>query len=222
MITRMDRDIGRVLDLLRELGADKNTLIIFSSDNGPHNESGRDLKFFNSSGPLTGLKRSMYEGGIRVPTIAWWPGTVKAGDTSDHITYFGDFYATVCDLIGEKPPTGLDSISFLPTLTGKSRQKKHDYLYWEFYEQGSRQAVRFGNWKVIREPILTGEMWKTLREPKMIGRAKLFNLATDLREVKDLAAEKPKILKRGIHYMNLAHVIDPRWEIKPAGPNEIP
>jgi arylsulfatase A-like enzyme len=147
---------------------------------------------------------------------------VKAGSTSSHIAYFGDFFATACALTGATQPVGLDSISFAPTLTGKGRQKTHKYLYWEFYEQGSRQAVRFGDWKVIREPIMRGEMWKTLREPKMIGRVELFNLATDPREEKDLSAEKPLILKRGIHYMNEAHVDDPRWEIKPAGPNEIP
>ena len=209
MITRMDRDVGRVLDLLKELGIEKNTLVIFSSDNGPHNESGRDPKFFNSSGPFTGLKRSMHEGGIRVPTIAWWPGVVKAGKTSEYVAYFGDFYSTVCDLIGKKTPAGLDSISLAPTLTGKGRQKKHDYLYWEFYEQGSRQAVRFGNYKAIREPMLS-------------GKVQLFNLAKDLKEENDLAKENPKLVKKATALMDEAHVNDPRWQVKPAGPNEIP
>jgi len=208
MITRMDRDVGRVLDLLKQLDVDKNTLVIFSSDNGPHNESGRDAKFFSSSGPFTGLKRSMHEGGIRVPTIAWWPGTVKASKTS-HLAYFGDFYATVCDLIGQETPAGLDSISFAPTLTSKGRQKKHDYLYWEFYEQGSRQAVRFGNYKAIREPMLT-------------GKVQLFDLSKDLREENDLSSEKPKLVKKAASLLDAAHVYDPQWEIKPAGPNEIP
>jgi arylsulfatase A-like enzyme len=209
MITRMDHDVGRVLDLLKELGIDKNTLVIFSSDNGPHKESGSHPRFFDSSGPLTGLKRSMREGGIRVPTIAWRPGTVKAGRTSDHIAYFGDFYATVCDLIGEKMPAGLDSISFASTLTGKGRQKKHDYLYWEFYEQGSRQAVRFGNYKAIREPMLT-------------GKVQLFDVSEDLREENDLAAQNPKLVKKAVALLDRAHVNDSRWEIKPLGPNEMP
>ena len=201
MITRMDRDIGRLLDLLKELGIEKNTLLIFSSDNGPHKESRHDPEKFAPSGPLTGFKRSMNEGGIRVPTIAWWPGTVKAGKKSDHIAYFGDFFATVCDLTGAELPKGLDSISFAPTLTGKGRQKKHEYLYWEFYEQGSRQAVRFGNWKAIREPMLTGDV-------------KLFNLAKDLREENDVAANNPKLAARAVKYMEDAHVNDPRWQVR--------
>jgi arylsulfatase A-like enzyme len=205
MVTRMDKDIGHVLDLLKELGIEKNTLVIFSSDNGPHDESRHSPEFFKPSGPFSGYKRSMKEGGIRVPTIAWWPGTVKAGKTSDHVAYFGDFFATVCDLTGGKSPKNLDSISFAPTLTGKGRQKKHEYLYWEFYEQGSRQAVRFGNWKAIREPMLTGDV-------------KLFNLAKDLREEKDVAAENPKLVARAVKYMDEAHVNDPRWQVR--GNNE--
>jgi arylsulfatase A-like enzyme len=112
-------------------------------------------------------------------------------------------------LTGATQPAGLDSISFLPALTGKGRQKEHEYLYWEFYEQGSRQAVRFGNWKAIREPMLT-------------GKVQLFDLSRDLREEKDLSKEKPRVVKKALRYMDEAHVNDPRWEIKPAGRNEIP
>jgi uncharacterized sulfatase len=209
MITRMDRDIGRLFDSLKECGFDKNTLVIFTSDNGPHNEAKHHVDRFQPWGPFSGIKRSLREGGIREPTIAWWPGVVKAGSTSALIAYFGDFFATACDLTGAAQPNGLDSISFAPTLTGKGRQKKHEYLYWEFYEQGSRQAVRFGNWKAIREPMLT-------------GKVQLFDLAKDPREQKDLANEKPRIAAKAIRYMDEAHVNDPRWEIKPRGPNEIP
>lgn len=209
MITRMDRDIGRLFDLLKELRIEKNTLVIFTSDNGPHKESGSNPQRFGSSGPFTGLKRSMHEGGIRVPTIAWWPGAVKAGRTSEHVAYFGDFYATVCDLIGLKTPDGLDSISFAPTLTGKGPQKKHEYLYWEFYEQGSRQAVRFGNYKAIREPMLT-------------AKVQLFDLAKDVREENDLAARKPKLAEKATALLDQAHVNDPRWPIRPANTNEDP
>jgi arylsulfatase A-like enzyme len=209
MVTRLDRDVGRLFATLKELGFEKNTLVIFSSDNGPHRESKHHPERFNPSGPLTGFKRSLHEGGIRVPTIAWWPGVVKAGVTSEHVGYFGDFFATACDLTGARQPSGLDSISFAPTLTGKGRQREHEYLYWEFYEQGSRQAVRFGNWKAIREPMLT-------------GKTQLFNLLKDLREEKDVANEKPGVLKKAERYMDEAHVNDPRWEIKPAGKNEIP
>jgi len=200
MITRMDGDIGRFIDLLEEMGIAKNTLVIFSSANGPHNESGHNPKRFNPSGRLTGMKRSLYEGGIRVPTIAWWPGVVKAGSTNEQVGYFGDFFATACDLAGLKTPPGLDSISFLPTLRGKGRQKEHKYLYWEFYEQGGRQAVRFGDWKAIREPMLTGEV-------------KLFNLATDLAEQHDLAEKERAIARRAIRYMDEAHVNDERWRV---------
>jgi arylsulfatase A-like enzyme len=203
MITRMDKDIGRLLDLLKELGLDKNTLVIFTSDNGPHHEAGHDPKRFDVSGPLTGMKRSMNEGGIRVPTIAWWPGVVKAGSTSKHIAYFGDLFATMHDLAGVELPPDLDSISFAPTLTGKGKQKKHEYLYWEFYEEGSRQAVRFGDWKAIREPMLT-------------GKVRLYNLTKDLKEENDLAAKNPKHLQSGIELMDRAHTNDERWQVNSA------
>ncbi len=200
MITRMDTDIGRLLDLLNELGLAENTLVIFTSDNGPHNEAGHNPKRFNPSGPLTGMKRSLTEGGIRVPAIAWWPGTVRPGGVSDHLGYFGDFFATACELSGAPLPTGLDSISFAPTLTGRGGQKRHEYLYWEFYEQGSRQAVRFGDWKAIREPMLTGPV-------------KLYNLKDDLAEQNDLAATKPDLLERAIRFLDEAHVNDERWQV---------
>lgn len=200
LITRLDRDVGRMISLLKELGLERNTLVIFTSDNGPHNESGHNPKRFTPWGPLTGLKRSMNEGGIRVPTIAWWPGVIKPGTTSEHVAYFGDFFATACELAGANTPKGLDSISFVPTLTGKGRQEKHDYLYWEFYEQGSRQAVRFGDWKAIREPMLTGPV-------------RLYNLASDIAEQTDLAAAKPKITEKAIRLMDEAHVPDPRWQV---------
>jgi uncharacterized sulfatase len=207
MITRLDRDVGSVMDLLRELGFDKNTLVIFSSDNGPHKESKHHLERFQPSAPFTGLKRSMHEGGIRVPTIAWWLGVVKAGVTSDHMGYFGDFFATMHDLTGSALPATLDSISFAPTLTGKRRQKRHPFLYWEFYEEGSRQAVRFGHWKVIREPMLT-------------GKVEVFDLSKDVREEKNLAPEKSRIAKRGVALMDQAHVDDPRWQVRPANENQ--
>jgi uncharacterized sulfatase len=201
MITRMDRDVGRLLDLLTELGIAENTLVIFTSDNGPHNEAGHNPDRFDPSGPLTGMKRTLTEGGIRVPTIAWWPGTVKAGSVSDHIGYFGDFFATACELTGAPLPAGLDSISFAPTLTGKGEQKQHEYLYWEFYEQGSRQAVRFGDWKAIREPMFTGDI-------------KLYNLTDDLAEENNLAGEKPEILARAVRYLDEGHVNDERWQVR--------
>jgi len=153
----MDAGVGRVLDLLKELSVDRNTLVFFTSDNGPQNEAGHNVSRFNTAGPLKGIKRSLTEGGIRVHGIAWWPGTIASGRTSIHVGYLGDWMATAAELAGVPAPTAIDSVSFVPTLRGDdSSQKQHEYLYWEFYEQGSRQAVRFGNWKAIRQPMRNG------------------------------------------------------------------
>ncbi len=200
MITRLDKDVGRLLDLLKERGMAENTLVIFTSDNGPHNEAGHNPQRFNPSGPLTGMKRSLTEGGIRVPMIAWWPGTVKADAVSEHVGYGGDFFATACELAGANLPIGLDSISFAPTLTGQGPQAQHEYLYWEFYEQGSRQAVRFGDWKAIREPMFTGPV-------------KLYDLKEDLAEQHDRAATEPEVRAQAIQFLDKAHVTDERWQV---------
>ena len=159
MISYMDRDVGRLLDRIQELGIAKNTLVLFSSDNGPHMEAHNDPLRFNPSGPLRGMKRDLTDGGIRVPLIAWWPDTVRAGQVSHHVGYFGDLMATACDLAGVKTPENTDSISFLPTLKGQTdKQQQHQYLYWEFYENGSAQAVRWGHWKAVRTPMFTGRI----------------------------------------------------------------
>ena len=203
MITRMDSDIGRVLDYLTELGIAEDTLVFFTSDNGPHNEAGHQLERFNPSGPLRGIKRALYEGGIRVPAIAWWPGTVAAGKTSDHLGYFGDWMATAAELAGAELPAGTDSISFAPTLMGDSKdQQQHEFLYWEFYEQGSRQAVRFGDWKAIREPMITGNI-------------ELFNLSNDVGEKTNVAKKYPDLVTRAAAMMDQAHTPHPSW--KPRG-----
>lgn len=202
MISRLDRDVGRLMGLLRELGIAEKTLVLFSSDNGPHQESRQDLSRFNPSGPLRGIKRDLYEGGIRVPTIAWWPGMVRPGVT-DHVGYFGDFMATACELAGAEPPADLDSISFVPTLRGESsRQKRHDFLYWEFYEQGSRQAIRKENWKAVRQPMFT-------------GKTELYDLSADPGERKDLAAERPEVVAEMEGLMKAAHVPHPGWRVPP-------
>ncbi|MGQ9505855.1 MAG: arylsulfatase [Thermogutta sp.] len=201
MITRMDRDIGRLLNKLRELGLAENTLVMFSSDNGPHNEAGHHPERFQPSGPLRGMKRDLYEGGIRVPMIAWWPGKIQPGSVSEHVGYFGDLTATLCDLTGAELPPNRDSISFLPTLLGRlEEQKQHPYLYWEFYERGSAQAVRFGKWKAVRKPMLTGEI-------------ELYDLTTDLGEKTDIAAQHPEIVAQARQLMEEAHVPDPRWQV---------
>ena len=201
MITRMDRDIGRLLAQLKEYQLDENTLVLFSSDNGPHKEGGNNPDFFEANGPLRGMKRALYEGGIRVPMLARWPGKVPSGKTSDHLGYFGDLFATVCELTGQPTPAGLDSISFLPALLGKTQdQKQHDYLYWEFYEQGSRQAVRFGDWKAIRQPMRQGKI-------------ELYNLAEDLGETTDLASSQPEKVAQAARLLDQAHRPDPKWKV---------
>lgn len=200
MITRMDGDIGRILDHLRELEIDQNTLVFFTSDNGPHNEAGHNLDRFNPSGPLRGTKRALYEGGIRVPTIAWWPGTVEAGTTSDHIGYFGDWMATAAELAGAELPENLDSVSFAPTLRGDTdKQQQHEYLYWEFYEQKSRQAVRFGDWKAIRQPMFSGPI-------------ELYDLSNDLAEANNVAQDHQDLVEQAAAMMDQAHTPHPNWK----------
>jgi len=202
MVSRLDRDVGRLLAKLEELGIAKDTLVLFSSDNGPHREGGNDPDRFDANGPFRGLKRDLHEGGIRVPLIARWPGRVAPGSVSSHVGYFGDFFATFAEMLGRPAPVGLDSISLLPTLQGRPReQRAHDHLYWEFYEQGGRQAVRFGTWKAIREPMRTGAI-------------RLYDLASDLGEEKDLAAARKDLVARAVRYMDEAHVPDPVWTVR--------
>ena len=201
MISRLDRDIGRLLARLKEYGLDDNTLVVFSSDNGPHHEGNNDPNLFRPGGPLQGMKRSLYEGGIRVPFVARWPGRIKKGKISNHVGYFGDLFGTVCELTGQKQPAGLDSISFLAELRGTAKQAKHDFLYWEFYEQGGRQAVRFGNHKAIREPMFTGKI-------------SLYDLSKDIGETRDIAARHPDLVAKATRIMDKAHINDPAWVVQ--------
>ncbi len=187
MITRLDRHVGEILDKLRETGLDKKTLVIFTSDNGPHSEGGANPSYFNSSGGLRGQKRDLYEGGIRVPMIAWWPGKISAGFKSNHISAFWDVMPTLAEIVGADVPENIDGISFLPTLMGKkSEQKKHEFLYWEFHERGGKQAVRKGKWKAIRLGVR--------KNPD--GPLELYNLRTDPQEKNNIASEHPDIVAR--------------------------
>ena len=181
MITYLDKDVAKLRAKLEKLGIDKNTIIIFSSDNGPHAEGGNDPKFFNSAGGLRGQKRDLYEGGIRTPMIACWPGKIKSGQVTNHISASWDVMPTLAEITGAPKPKNTDGISFLPTLLGKN-QKKHDNLYWEFNEQGGKQAVIKGDWKLVKLDLFKPE--KT--------RIELYNLANDPAEKKDISKENPK------------------------------
>lgn len=203
MVTRLDRDVGAVMALLKKLKLDERTLVMFSSDNGPHKEGGPnyDPAFFHVSDPVTGLKRSMTDGGIRIPFIAHWPGKIKAGAVSDHVGYFGDMMATWAELGGGRTPEKLDSISIVPTLLGRGTQAKHDYLYWEFYEQGVSQAVLMdGHWKAIRLKTLTAPI-------------QLFDLKTDIAEKTNVAAKNPQLVKRAADLFTSARYDNAHWKI---------
>ena len=186
MITRMDREIGKVMALIKDLGLDDDTLVVFSSDNGPTFNGGVDAEFFKSAGPLRGLKASLYEGGILVPMIARWPGKIKAGMVRDHISAFWDFLPTFTELLGIKSPQAVDSISILPTFLGRpEKQKMHEYLYWEY--DGS-QAVRLADWKALRKAV--GEV------------IELYDLQHDLSETDNVASDNPKIVSRILEIMD--------------------
>jgi arylsulfatase A-like enzyme len=204
MITRMDRDIGRLLAKLKALGLDDNTLVMFSSDNGPHKEGQADPAFFKSSGSLRDYKRALYEGGIRVPMIARWPGRIKADSLSNHISAFWDFLPTCAELIGVKAPKDIDGISMVPTLLGRpARQKKHEFLYWEFHEQGKKQAVRAGDWKGVRLNVAN--------DPD--GPIELYNLKDDIGEEHNVAGRHPQIVARIEEYMKSARTPSEHWPL---------
>src|SRR5207245_6528193 len=131
----------------------ENTIVCFTSDNGPHREGGADPNFFRSAGPLRGIKRSLHEGGVRVPMIVRWSGKIRPGTVSDQVWAFWDVLPTVAELAGAKAPPGLDGLSVVPALRGKGRQRQHEFLYWEFHEQGFQQGVRMGDWKAVRTKL---------------------------------------------------------------------
>jgi arylsulfatase A-like enzyme len=191
MVTLLDEQVGQVIDKIRELGLSENTLVIFTSDNGPHLEGGADPDYFNSNGIYTGYKRDLYEGGIRVPTIAWWPGKIAANTATDHLSAFWDVYPTVAELTGQEIHDSVDGISFLPTLLGKEGQQEHDYLYWEFHEKNGRQAIRKGDWKLVRYDVFSPEKITT----------ELYNIAEDPSETMNVAKEKQEITEELLHLM---------------------
>jgi arylsulfatase A-like enzyme len=207
MITRMDRDVGRIRETLRELGLERDSLILFSSDNGPHAEGGHDPKFFQSSGGLRGIKRDLYEGGIRMPFLACWPGTIPAGKVNDHVGWFADVLPTLAELAGVKVSDKLDGISLVPTLLGRHHeQPQHQYLYWEFYELGGAQAVRYGNWKAVCKPFG--------------GKLELYDLKNDPTESRDLAEQHPQLVAQLRQFMQQAHTPSELWPIPKPQPAE--
>ena len=183
MTSRLDRDVGRLLDLIDQLGIAKDTVVMFSSDNGPTPAGGADPDFFDGNGIYRGIKRDLYDGGIRAPLIVRWPGTVEAGSRSDHISAHWDVMATLAELAGTQPSSKHTGISFAPTLTGKGNQEHHEYLYWEFYEQGGKQAVRKGDWKAVR--------LNRHRSPD--APWEIYNLAKDPGEHHNVAAAHPEL-----------------------------
>jgi arylsulfatase A-like enzyme len=200
MVTRLDADLGRITEKLRQTGREQDTLILFTSDNGPHREGGHNPEFFNDNGPLRGIKRDLYEGGIRVPFLAGWPGTIKPGQVSNHICAFWDFLPTACELAGAQSPSGIDGISFAPTLLGRPGQRQHKYLYWEFHERGFQQALRMGDWKGVR--------------PAPGKPVELYNLKTGLDEQNNLAAQHRDVAASMERILGSARTDSPDWPVK--------
>lgn len=199
MVTRLDRDVGRILDLLDELNLGTETIVFFASDNGPHREGGNDPGFNHSSGPLRGIKRAMYEGGIRVPMIVRWPGRVPAGQVSDAVWWFADFLPTAAALAHAPAPRQLDGIDISPALFGGRAPARRRPLYWEFHENGFKQAIRRGDWKGVRmgpdQPL------------------ELYNLRIDPGETRNIAAEHPREARRLTRWLSRLRVDSPDWPV---------
>ncbi|MES2002994.1 MAG: arylsulfatase [Bacteroidota bacterium] len=196
MVSRLDRYVGEVVAKLKALHIDQNTLIIFSSDNGPHAEGGNDYRFFNSNAGFRGIKRDLYEGGIREPMIANWPSVIRPGSVSGQVGAFWDFLPTFASLLKKNANLRTDGVSILPTLTGKGKQEQHAYYYWEFHENGGRQAVLMGKWKGVRLNVF--------KAPD--GEIELYDLSTDPQETKNLAGANPVIVQQINQLMKQAHV----------------
>ena len=196
MMTLIDETVGKVEAKLKELGLSENTIIMFASDNGPHQEGNHKVDFFDSNGPLRGAKRDLYEGGIRVPMIVKWPNNIKAGTTTDHPSAFWDVMPTLCEMAGVPTPTEVDGISFLPTLLGQPDQEQHPYLYWEFYEQGGRQAIREGKWKYIKLNV---------RDNTKPVLKELYDLETDPSERNNIIEQNAEVAARLDKLMEGAH-----------------
>lgn len=195
MVSRMDGYVGQMMDLLDSLGLEKNTLIVFCSDNGAHTEGGADPAFFNSNGNLRGLKRDLYEGGIKVPFIVRWPGKIQPGSRCDYIGAFWDVMPTLMEVAGVRKKLNIDGISFLASLLSRKQAQTHKYLYWEFHEGGGRQAVRMGKWKGVRLNV----------SKNPAGLIELYNLDEDPYEKENIAGKYPSVVAQMDKYMHEAH-----------------
>jgi arylsulfatase A-like enzyme len=203
-ITRLDAQVGRLMQRLHDRHLDENTLVIFASDNGAHQEGSNTADFFHSSGPLRGIKRDMYEGGYRVPFIARWPGHIQPNSTSEYPIVFYDFLPTAAEMAGIAPPNNIDGISFLPTLLGQPQTNTHDFLYWEYHERGFEQAVRMVSWKAVRHGI---------DQP-----LELYDLKDDLAEAHNVAAQNPEIVAKITDYMKTARTDSKDFPVRAASP----
>jgi arylsulfatase A-like enzyme len=202
MITRMDHGIGRMVDFLDQAGLSENTLIFFTSDNGPMKDI-YTTEFFSSNGPLRGSKRDLYEGGMREPFLVKWPGQIEAGSHSDYLGGFWDILPTLLDLAGEPIPGHVDGISIKPTLLGQDQRSTHQYLYWEFHEGTGSQAIRQGDWKAVKRNIKQDPNFPT----------ELYNLATDLGEGTNLADQHPDKLQELEQLMKEARIPSPEFPL---------
>lgn len=205
MVSRLDRYTGEIMEAIKAKGIAENTLIIFMSDNGPHREHGGDPEFFDNNGIYRGIKRDLYEGGIRVPFIAYWKGKIKPAETAQ-VAALWDLFPTFQQLAGLPVKKGIDGISLLPTLLKKGVQPQHEYLYWEFHENNGRQAVRWENWKAVKLSVN-----KPAAEP-----IELYDLAKDPSEQNNLAAIYPAIVEKMTAFMQQAHVSNTDWPLLPA------
>lgn len=196
MLDIIDGIVGNVMAKLKEEGIDDTTLVIFTSDNGPHQEGGHNAAFFDSNGPLRGKKRDLYEGGIRMPMLARWPEKIAAGSSTDHISAFWDVLPTLCDIAKVAIPNEVDGKSFLPTLLGQEDQQEHEYLYWEFYEAGGKQAIRKGDWKLIK---------LNLRDRDRVVETELYQMSTDMSEIKNVAGKHLDIVEELEALLQKAH-----------------
>ncbi len=205
MVSRLDRDVARLMELLHKKGIADNTIVIFSSDNGIHAEGGHDPDYFDSNSIFRGTKRDLYDGGVHTPFIVHWPTVIPAGSATDHISSFWDFLPTVCDIVGIKVPEATDGISYLPTLEGRnSGQKEHEYLYYEFHERGGKRSIMKDGWKLVELDVNKPET----------TRLELYNMKEDPSETKDLASEYPALVRKLKKRMYRSRTTNPVWKFR--------